>query len=151
VRSRGEAEIDGAFELSVTFSTDAHEWHETEDEPDGSRLFLYMEAYSCGFVNLGTALALCEKEHPRLPVTFARRFLNSMGRHFRVYDDRDGDEHISYLEENYDPTEDRAALRAIEATHGCSIRRHRITAMPREGSRPPTRQTAQLRIVTVRK
>jgi hypothetical protein len=113
VRSHGEAEIDGAFELSVTFSTDANEWHESEDEPDGSRLFLYMEAYSCGFVNLGPALALCEKEHPRLSVTFARRFLNSMGRHFRVYDDRDAEEHISYLEENYDPTEDREALRAL--------------------------------------
>jgi len=113
VRSHGEAETDGAFELSVTFSTDAHEWCESEDEPDGSRLFLYMEAYSCGFVNLGPALALCEKEHPRLPVTLARGFLNSMGRHFRVYDDRDAEEHISYLEENYDPTEDREALRAL--------------------------------------
>jgi hypothetical protein len=111
--SHGEAEIDGAFELSVTFSTDAHEWRESEDEPDGSRLFLYMEAYSCGFVNLGPALALCEKEHPRLPVTFARRFLNSMGRHYRIYNDRDAEEHISYLEENYDPTEDREALRAL--------------------------------------
>jgi hypothetical protein len=113
VRRHGEAEIDGAFELSVTFSTDAHEWCESEDEPDGSRLFLYMEAYSCGFVNLGPALALCEEENPRLPVTFARRFLNSMGRHFRIYDDRDADEHISYLEENYDPVEDREALRAL--------------------------------------
>lgn len=113
VRSHGEAEIDGAFELSMTFSTDAHEWHESEDEPDGSQLFLYMEAYSCGFVNLGPALDLCEKEHPRLPVTFARRFLTSMGRHFRVYDDRDAEEHISYLEENYDPVEDREALAAL--------------------------------------
>lgn len=113
VRSHGEAEIDGAFELRVTFSTDAHEWCESEDEPDGTRLFLYMEAYSCGFVNLGPALALCEKENPRLPVTFGRRFLSSMGRHFRVYDDRDAEEHISYLEENYDPTEDREALRAL--------------------------------------
>jgi hypothetical protein len=113
VRSHGEAENDGAFELSVTFSTDAHEWRESEDEPDGSHLFFYMEAYSCGFVNLGPALALCEKEDPRLPVTFARRFLNSMGRHFRVYDDRDAEEHISYLEENYDPTEDREALRTL--------------------------------------
>ena len=34
-------------------------------------MFLYMEAGSCGFVNLGPALALCEKEHPQLPVTFA--------------------------------------------------------------------------------
>jgi len=113
VRSHGEAEIDGAFELSVTFSTDANEWHKSEDEPDGSRLFLYMEAYSCGFVNLGPALVLCEKEDPSLPVTFARRFLSSMGRHFRVYDDRDAEEHISYLEENYDPTEDREALQAL--------------------------------------
>ncbi len=113
VRSHGEAEIDGAFELSVTFSTDANEWRESEEEPDGSRLFLYMEAYSCGFVNLGPALDLCEKDHPRLAVTFARLFLSSMGRHFRVYDDRDAQEHISYLEENYDPVEDREALRAL--------------------------------------
>jgi hypothetical protein len=117
VGNHGEAEIDGAFELSVTFSTDAHEWCESEDEPDGTRLFLYMEAYSCGFVNLGPALALCEKEHPRLPVTFARRFLSSMGRHFRVYDDRDAEEHISYLEENYDPVEDSEALRALPDRH----------------------------------
>jgi hypothetical protein len=113
VRSHGEAEIDGTFELSVTLSTDPHEWCESEDEPDGSQVFLYMGAYSCGFVNLGPALAPCEKEHPRLPVTFARRFLNSMGRHFRIYDDRDADEHISYLEENYDPAEDCEALAAL--------------------------------------
>lgn len=113
VQSHGEAEIDGAFDLSVTFSTDAHEWCDSEDEPDGSRLFLFMEAPSCGFVNLGPALALCEKEHPRMAVTFARRFLDSVGRHFRVYDDRDAEEHISMLEENYDPTEDREALAAL--------------------------------------
>ena len=41
---QAEAAIDGAFELSVTLSTDPHEWCETEDEPDGSQMFLYMEA-----------------------------------------------------------------------------------------------------------
>ena len=71
VERQAEAAIDGAFELSVTLSTDPHEWCETEDEPDGSQMFLYMEAGSCGFVNLGPALALCEKEHPQLPVTSA--------------------------------------------------------------------------------
>ena len=113
VRSHGEAEIDGAFELSVTLSTDPHEWCETEDEPDGSQMFLYVEASSCGFVNLGPALALCENEHPRLPATFARMFLHSIGSHFRIYDDRDAEEHISFLEDNYDPEadgEERAAL-----------------------------------------
>ena len=39
VRDHGEPEIDGAFELSVTLSTDPHEWCETEDEPDGSQIF----------------------------------------------------------------------------------------------------------------
>ena len=56
VRSHGESEIDEAFELSVTLSTDPHEWCESEDEPDGSQMFLYVEAASCGFVNLGAAL-----------------------------------------------------------------------------------------------
>ncbi len=51
-------------------------------------MFLSFEAYSCGFVNLGTALALCEKAHPRLPATFGRLFLNGIGSCFRVYDDR---------------------------------------------------------------
>src|ERR1700681_154168 len=69
VRSHGESEIDEAFELSVTLSTDPHEWCESEDEPDGSQMFLYVEASSCGFVNLAPALALCENEHPRLPAT----------------------------------------------------------------------------------
>src|ERR1700678_2698870 len=110
VRSHGEFEIDEAFELSVTLSTDPHEWCETEDEPDGSQMFLYMEAGSCGFVNLGPALALCEKEHPQLPVTFARMFLHGLGRCFRVYDDRDAGEHLSMLEDNYDPEEGREAL-----------------------------------------
>ena len=31
VRSHGESEIDEAFELSVTLSTDPHEWCESED------------------------------------------------------------------------------------------------------------------------
>ena len=102
-----------AFELSVTLSTDPHEWCETEDEPDGSQIFLSVEAHSCGFVNLGPALALCENEHPRLPATFARIFLNGIGSCFRIYDDRDAEEHISILEDNYDPTEDAEALSAM--------------------------------------
>ena len=69
-------------------------------------MFLYVEASSCGFVNLGPALAVCEKEHPRLPATFARLFLNSVGSHFRIYDDRDAEEHISILEDNYDAEAD---------------------------------------------
>ncbi len=108
-----ESEIDEAFELSVTLSTDPHEWCESEEEPDGSQIFLCVEASSCGFVNLAPALALCENEHPRLPATFARMFLNSVGSHFRVYDDRDAEEHISILEDNYEPEadgEERAAL-----------------------------------------
>src|SRR5271169_5996453 len=113
VRSHGESEIDEAFELSVTLSTDPHEWCESEDEPDGSQIFLCVEASSCGFVNLAPALALCENEHPRLPATFARMFLNSVGSHFRIYDDRDAEEHISILEDNYEPEadgEERAGL-----------------------------------------
>jgi len=98
-----EAAIDGAFDLSMTLSTDPHEWCETEDEPDGSQMFLYMEAGSCGFVNLGPALALCEKEHPQFPVTFARLFLYGLGRVFRVYDDRDADQRLSVLEDDYEP------------------------------------------------
>ena len=58
VKSHAEPEIDRAFELSVTLSTDPHEWSEAEDEPDGSQMFIYMEAASCGFVNLGPALTL---------------------------------------------------------------------------------------------
>jgi hypothetical protein len=112
-RSHSESKIDGAFELSITLSTDPHEWCEREGEPDGSQMFLYMEASSCGFVDLGPALALCEREHPRLPVTFARLFLGSIGSCFRIYDDRDAEEHISILEDNYDPQEDAEALAAL--------------------------------------
>jgi len=68
-----------------------------------------VEASSCGFVNLGPALALFENEHPRLPATFARMFLNSVGSHFRIYDDRDAEEHISILEDNYEPEADGEA------------------------------------------
>src|ERR1700693_6125954 len=46
VRRHGESEIDEAFELSVTLSTDPHEWCESEDEPDGSQIFLCVEASS---------------------------------------------------------------------------------------------------------
>ena len=61
---------------------------------------------SCGFVNLGPALALCEQHHPRLPAMFARIFLNGIGSCFRIYDDRDAEEHISFLEDSYDPRTD---------------------------------------------
>lgn len=107
VERKAEIGIDGAFDLSVTLSTDPHEWCEAEDEPDGSQMFLYMEAASCGFVNLGPALGLCEKEHPRLAVTFARTFLHGLGRLFRVYDDRDAAERLSMLEDDYDPEADQ--------------------------------------------
>jgi hypothetical protein len=113
VKSQAEFAIDGAFELSLTLSTDPHEWCETEDEPDGSQMFIYMEAASCGFVNLGPALTICEEENPRLPVTFARLFLHGLGWLFRVYDDRDAEEHLSFLEDYYDPEEDREALAAV--------------------------------------
>jgi len=62
VKSHAERAIDGAFELSVTLSTDPHEWCETEDEPDGSQMFIYIEASSCGFVNLGPALTLAKRK-----------------------------------------------------------------------------------------
>ena len=110
VERHAESAIDNAFELSVTLSTDPHEWCETEDEPDGSQMFIYFEAASCGFVNLWPALALCEKEHPRLPVTFARLVLHGLGRLFRVYDDRDAEEHLSILEDNYDPEDGRETV-----------------------------------------
>ncbi len=113
IAERGEAKIDGAFDLSITLSTDPNEWCEPEDEPDGSQMFLYVEAHSCGFVNLGPALAACEAAHPRLPATFARLFLDSVGRCFRVYDERDASDHISFLEESYDPVEDTEALAAL--------------------------------------
>ena len=113
VEREAEGSIDGAFDLSVTLSTDPHEWCETEDEPDGSQMFLYMEAGSCGFVNLGPALDLCEKEHPRLAVTFARMFLHGLGRLFRVYDDRDAAERLSMLEDDYDPEADQEERPAL--------------------------------------
>ena len=113
IRDHGEKRIDGAFDLSVTLSTDPHEWCDTEDEPDGSQIFLSVEAHSCGFVNLGPALGLCEQQHPRLPAMFARTFLNGIGSCFRIYDDRDAEEHVSFLEESYDPTEDADALSAM--------------------------------------
>jgi len=119
IRQHGETEIDGAFDFSITLSTAAHEWCETEDEPDGSQMFLYFEAHSCGFVNLGPALALCERAHPRLPATFARLFLNGIGGCFRLYDHRDAEEHISFLEESYDPTDAAEALSALP--NRCSI------------------------------
>ena len=119
IRDHGEKRIDGAFDLSVTLSTDPHEWCETEDEPDGTQIFLSVEAHSCGFVNLGPALALCEQHHPRLPAMFARTFLNGIGSCFRIYDDRDAEEHVSFLEESYDPTEDAEALSAMPDR--CSI------------------------------
>ena len=98
----------------MTLSTDPHERREAEDEPELlPQIFLSVEAHSCGFVNLGPALALCEQHHPRLPATFARTFLNGIRSCFRIYDDRDAQEHISFLEESYDPTEDAEALAAM--------------------------------------
>ena len=47
-----------------------------------------------------------EKHHPRLPAMFARTFLHSVGSHFRIYDDRDAEEHISILEDNYESEAD---------------------------------------------
>jgi hypothetical protein len=127
------------FDLSITLSTDPHEWCEMEDEPDRSQIFLYMEASSCGFVNLGPALALSEREHPQLPVTFARLFLEGIGRCFRIYDDRDAEEHISILEDNYDPHEDAEALAALPK---------RDAILPPCMKREPLRQRALKRIVS---
>ena len=139
VRNHGECEIDGAFALSITLSTDPHEWCEMEDEPDGSQMFLYMETSSCGCVNLGPALALCEREHSQLPVTFARLFLESIGSCFRIYDDRDAEEHISILEDNYDPQEDAEALAALPK---------RDAILPPCMKREPLSQRALKRIVS---
>jgi hypothetical protein len=113
VRDHGETEIDGAFSVSVTLSTEPHEWREQEDEPDGSQMFLSMDADSCGFVNLGPALAICEEEHPRLPAAFGHLFLNSLNRCFRVYDHRDAEQRIGFLEDNCDPANEPDAVAVI--------------------------------------
>jgi hypothetical protein len=48
----------------------AHVRGSPKDEPMVHRCFSISRRASCGFVNLGPTLALCEKGHSLLPVTF---------------------------------------------------------------------------------
>src|SRR5882757_310366 len=113
VRDHGEAAIDQAFDVSVSFSDSPLGLFETDEEPNGSLAFLYMEAGSCGFVNLGPVLTILEKAHAGLPATFGNLLLDAIGRWFRTYDHRDASERIDNLEDTYDPQEDADALAAL--------------------------------------
>src|SRR5467141_2755403 len=57
-RNHGAAAIDQAFEVSVSFSDSPLDLFEASEEPDGSLVFLYMEAENCGFVNFGPVLLI---------------------------------------------------------------------------------------------
>jgi hypothetical protein len=74
-----------------------------------------------------------------LPVTFARLFLEAIGSCFRIYDDRDAEEHISILEDNYDPQEDAEPLAALPK---------RDAILPPCMKRDPLRQGALKRIIS---
>lgn len=114
-RNHGATVIDQAFEVSISLSDSPLDLLEPSEEPDGSLVFLYMEAESCGFVNLGPVLPILERAHPRLPATFVRLFFNGMNRWFRTYDHRDADERLDNMEGMYDPRDesDAEALAAL--------------------------------------
>lgn len=106
-RTHGATAIDQAFEVSVSFSDSPLGLVvESSEEPDGSLVFLYMEAGSCGFVNLGPVLPILETAHPRLPATFVHLFLNGINRWFRTYDHHDADERLDNMEDRCDPSDE---------------------------------------------
>ncbi|MGI8743639.1 MAG: hypothetical protein ACR2NN_13915, partial [Bryobacteraceae bacterium] len=107
--NHGATAIDQAFEVSVSFSDSPLGLIEPSDQPDGSPVFLYMEAESCGFVNLGPVLPILEKAHPRLPATFVRLFFSGINRWFRTYDHRDADERLENMEGMDDPRDESDA------------------------------------------
>lgn len=107
--NHGTGAIDQAFEVSVSFSDSPLGLIEPGEEPDGSLVFLYMEAGSCGFVNFGPVLPILERAHPRLPSTFVHLFLSGINRWFRTYDHRDADERLDNMENMYDPRDESDA------------------------------------------
>lgn len=114
-QNHGGTAIDQAFDVSVSFSDSPLGLFDPCEEPDGSLVFFFMEAESCGFVNFGPVLPILERAHSRLPASFVHLFLNGMNRWFRTYDHRDADERLENMEGMYDrgdesDEEARAAL-----------------------------------------
>lgn len=113
----GEA-IRRRFELQATLCSSLDDFSDRrEEDPDGTQLFLTVEASRAAYLVLGPALESLSREHPQLAVTFFHLFTGALGRWLRVYDYRDAQDRVAMLEEWIEGEEEREQyeLPAVEA------------------------------------
>ncbi len=94
------------FFLDVMLSTSLDRYTPREDQRGVSQVYLTLEPESAGYVVLGPTLRLLDTVHPRLPATFADRFLSALNRWIRVYDYREAEERIETVREWYESDPD---------------------------------------------
>ncbi|MCW5979612.1 MAG: hypothetical protein KIT09_16155 [Bryobacteraceae bacterium] len=97
----GRQKVEENFFLEITLSDrpDPDSWQGDEKPAEQQHLYVSVHIGSAGYAVFGPTLRLLEKVHPRLPVTFYRRFVESVERWVRVYDHRDGLDRVEQIEE----------------------------------------------------
>lgn len=78
--------IDYAFDISLSLSTSASNWHEPEEVDPHRVLLTFRVAHTVSWVNLTPALELLGREHEMLPAIFYYWLNSSLSRWFRIFD-----------------------------------------------------------------
>lgn len=100
VDQNGGEEIGREFQLHLSLTT--LDRYAPYDRERNGELYFALEPESAGYVVLGPALRLLEREHPRLSATFLHIFTSAVNRCVRVYDWRDALYRVDRLREWYE-------------------------------------------------
>lgn len=96
------------FNLYVTLTNCLDGYSEgNEDNPDGTRLYLTIDADKAGYVVLRPTLELLDQAHPRASATFFRLFAGALNNWVRVYDYRDAQDRVATLRDWIEGEEDQ--------------------------------------------
>ncbi|HLY62535.1 MAG TPA: hypothetical protein VKV95_17475 [Terriglobia bacterium] len=98
IAAHGGESIKRRFDLYVTLTDCLDGYVEgNEDNPDGSRLYLTIDADKAGYVVFKPTLELLDQTHPRAPATFFQLFAGALNNWVRVYDYRDAQDRVATL------------------------------------------------------
>lgn len=123
VERNGGPSIRKKFRLQFLLTGTLNEYSQSGPEAAPNRLYLIMEPSEAGYLVIGPALRVLEREHPRLPATFVHLLSSALYRWMRVYDHRDAREHVDRLREWYDSDPECAGAETpdVEASVPASV------------------------------
>lgn len=119
IAAHGGDVIKSRFDLYVTLTDCLDGYSEgNEDNPDGSRLYMTIDADKAGYVVLRPTLDLLDEVHPRASATFFGLFAGALNNWVRVYDYRDAQDRVTTLRDWIEGEEDQDQYE-IPDVEGC--------------------------------